>query len=313
MKTKNTTNIKAYLALFLGIVFLSISPLFVRWADAPGVVTSFYRMLITTIILTPFAWSANRKASKQKKFSKKILLLPIAAGAFSAMDHTFWSIAIEKTLVANVTLLNYIAPVWVALVALFIFREKFKKVFWLGLLFTLVGAFVISGAKIGFTSDPSMIGESLAILSSIFYAGYFLFTQKSREHFDTIQHTWLAVFTSLIVMVFVLIILKHPFTGYSQKTYITFLLAALTSQLGGYYCMAYALGSLPASIVTPSMVLQPVTTALLAIPFVGEKLSSSQILGGLFVISGIYLVNQGKSNSENQSQSTIKIKAPENP
>ena len=43
-----------YVTLSLGIIFLSVSPLFTHWADAPGVVTSFYRMVISVLVLTPF-------------------------------------------------------------------------------------------------------------------------------------------------------------------------------------------------------------------------------------------------------------------
>ena len=34
-----------YLALAVGILSLGFSAIFVRWAQAPGIITSFYRML----------------------------------------------------------------------------------------------------------------------------------------------------------------------------------------------------------------------------------------------------------------------------
>ena len=42
-----------YIALATGIIALSMSAMFVRWAEAPGTVTGFYRVLISTILLTP--------------------------------------------------------------------------------------------------------------------------------------------------------------------------------------------------------------------------------------------------------------------
>ena len=65
----------------------------------------------------------------------------------------------------------------------------------------------------------------------------------------------------------------------------------LVAQIGGYFSVAYALGHLPASVVSPTMILQPVLSALLAIPFTGEMLAPVQWLGGLAVIGGIYMVN----------------------
>jgi drug/metabolite transporter (DMT)-like permease len=83
-------------------------------------------------------------------------------------------------------------------------------------------------------------------------------------------------------------------TGYSNKTYLLFLAAALLPQLAGYLAMGYALGHLPASIVSPTMLGQPVLTALLAIPLLGETLQPAQWIGGLVVITGIYLVHRSR-------------------
>ena len=44
-------------------------------------------------------------------------------------------------------------------------------------------------------------------------------------------------------------------------------------------------------MVSPSMVAQPVISALIAIPLTGENLSLPQWLGALAVVTGIFLVN----------------------
>jgi drug/metabolite transporter (DMT)-like permease len=56
--------------------------------------------------------------------------------------------------------------------------------------------------------------------------------------------------------------------------------------------MTYALGHIPASIVSPTMIASPVIASLLAIPIAGEGLNIYQITGGLLVFVGIYLVNK---------------------
>jgi drug/metabolite transporter (DMT)-like permease len=56
--------------------------------------------------------------------------------------------------------------------------------------------------------------------------------------------------------------------------------------------LAYALGHLPASIVAPTMVLQPVVTTILAIPLLGEIPNIWQGIGGMIALVGIYMVNQ---------------------
>jgi drug/metabolite transporter (DMT)-like permease len=55
--------------------------------------------------------------------------------------------------------------------------------------------------------------------------------------------------------------------------------------------MAYAQGQLPASVVAPTTILQPVLSTILAIPLFREIPSAWQILGGTIALAGIYIVN----------------------
>jgi drug/metabolite transporter (DMT)-like permease len=51
------------------------------------------------------------------------------------------------------------------------------------------------------------------------------------------------------------------------------------------------LGNLPASVVSPSLNLQPVVTIILAIPLLNEVPSSLQVLGSLLTLGGVYIIN----------------------
>jgi len=76
------------------------------------------------------------------------------------------------------------------------------------------------------------------------------------------------------------------------------------SQLIGYMAMAYAQGQLPASVVAPTMILQPVLSTILAIPLFGEIPSAWQILGGSIALTGIYIVNQSHQRTQLESANT---------
>jgi drug/metabolite transporter (DMT)-like permease len=57
------------------------------------------------------------------------------------------------------------------------------------------------------------------------------------------------------------------------------------------------LGYLPASIVSPTLLLQPVLTGLLAIPILGQALSLAQIVGGAAVLLGVYIVHRSRQSN----------------
>ena len=284
-----------YVNLGLGVFFLSFSPIFTHWADASGVVTSFYRMLIAFLLLLPFSSKIfNLKETDQRKrLTWKQIKFPMIAGVFSGIDYALWGTAIKETSVANATLLNYISPLWVSLVAILVLKERYKKSYWMGLLLALFGSVTvlnILNIHLGF----NLKGEGFAILSSFFYAGYFLLTQKGRTHLSTFQQLFVWLLVCCLTLGTIMVGFRLPFFGYSPTTYLIFILSAVVSQLLGYICLTYALGKIPASIVSPTLSLQPLMTALLAIPFAHQDLSAHQIIGGLFVLSGIYLINKSE-------------------
>jgi drug/metabolite transporter (DMT)-like permease len=282
-----------YLGLIGGIVCLSFSALFIRWSEAPAIVTAFYRMLVAGIVLLPFVIA--RKGFKQIKFNLA-LLFPIAAGLFTALDHATLSSAVMMTRVANATLLNHIAPLWVALFSAVFLHEVLNRRFWMGLAAIMVGAGVVFGRDV-FVNPSLSAGDLLALFSSFFYAGYYVVTGFGRKHFDTLPYVWVLVATASVFLLLFCLIGGLPMSGFSSTTWLIFLGAGIISQIGGYFSISYALGHLPPSVVSPSIIASPVMTALLAIPGTGEGLAIAQMIGGMAVLAGIYLVNRSRPAS----------------
>jgi drug/metabolite transporter (DMT)-like permease len=182
----NRNTILPYLALGIGVLALSFSAMFVRWADAPGPVTAFYRMFLSIFMLAPFV--LPRAAGKQA-FRSKALIFPFMAGVFTALDLALWTSSLAFTTAANATLLGNTAPLWVALGTWLILKQRLSARFWRGLAITLTGAAIIMGTD--FILHPRFgVGDVMAIFTGFFYGGYFLFTEKSRLYFSPIHHIW---------------------------------------------------------------------------------------------------------------------------
>ncbi|HEX5807665.1 MAG TPA: DMT family transporter [Anaerolineales bacterium] len=285
--TQNKT-VLAYLALGTGIVALSFSAMFVRWANAPGPVTAFYRLFFSIFLLLPFFVP---RAKTNASIKSGLIVFPLLAGVFTALDLGFWTASLSYTTAANATLLGNTAPLWVALGTWLILKQKLAADFWRGLLIALFGAALIMGSD--FLLHPRFgIGDAMAILTGVFYGGYFLFTERSRKHFDPISHIWLVGIGASLSLFLANLALGYQMTSYPVQTWLVFLATAVVSQLIGYMSLAYALGHLPASVVSPTMILQPIVTTVLAIPLLGEIPSIWQGIGGAIALVGIYVVNQ---------------------
>ena len=244
-----------YLVLVFGIIALGFSALFVRWANAPGPVVGFYRLGLSTLILIPFFIVRRRTGTP---IHRAIIIFPILGGFLTALDHGFWNTSVNFTSAANATLLANTAPLWVALFALgWCGMSVLKIAFWIGLVITLAGAAIVLGTDF-LRNSTFGIGDLLAITAGVFYAGYFLVTQRGRIHWDTLSYIWIVGLVSSLCLLGFSLGMGMPVTGYPLQSYLAFLGAALVSQTGGYLAVGYALGHLPASLVAPTMLGQPV-------------------------------------------------------
>lgn len=297
MDPQNPRNrILAYLALATGILSLGMTAMFVRWADAPGPVTGFYRLAIATALTAPLF---IRRQWKQAAIPRAHLLIPLLGGLFAAGDFALWNTSVLFTTASNATLLGNTAPLWVALIAMLFFRERLRLDFWFGLALALAGAVFIVGRD--FLVHPSLgVGDLMACGAALFYAAYMLTTQRGRANLDVFRYWWLASLSATFGLMAISLVMGFSLTGYPSYSWMIFLATAIVSQIIGYISISYALGHLPASVVSPSLIGQPIVTTILAIPLLGELPETIQIVGGVIALAGIYLVNQSHARAQQE-------------
>lgn len=255
---------------------------------------AFTLLFLTVIRLIARVKNPRPAQGHAADFPRRFLLFPLLAGISSGFDHSLWASALGKTSVSNAAMLNGVAPLWIALIALIFLKEKFSKKFAFGLIGVFLGMLFLSGEGFNLAAGAFNQGDQLALLSSFFYAGYYIFTQLGRKHLSTLTQMWISLLFCTLTIGAIVWAQNLPLFGYNRQTWINFLLIALISQLCGYYFITYALGCLPASIVSPSNELQPVISSLLAIPILHESLAFNQIIGCAAILAGVFLINQSK-------------------
>jgi drug/metabolite transporter (DMT)-like permease len=286
-------NLLPYLALAVTVIATSAGGMFIRWANAPGIVTVFYRTSISSLLVVPFFLSDFRKSTLSIKSTLPWLGIALFGGVLIALDQAAWASALLMTKMANTANLNSLAPLWVALFALVFFKEKLCLVFLFGLVFALSGSFLILGQDL--LNRPSFgQGDLLGFLSSLFYGGYFIVTQIGRRKLNTLIYTWTATFSCAICLGLLNLVFHQSIIDYPLQSFLFFIGAALTSQVIGYFSMGYALGHLSATIVAPAMLAKPITVAVFAFIFFGEALSWWELIGGISVLIGLFFISQNR-------------------
>jgi len=278
---------KAYLALTTGIVCIAWSAIFVRWTSIPGPASAFYRLLIPAIVLLP-TWLLPGKRSKLGARSYAIIAI---GGLFFALDLAFYNTSILQTNAANATLLGNNTPIVVGLLSWLLLKKRPSWSFWIGLALAVAGALVIIRSDL-IRHARFGLGDVMALTAAACFAVYLIATEQVRAHTDTLEFLRLATLFSTIFMFLFAVILRVPLAVPDHRSWFALIGLGLVSQLGGYLALTYALGLLPATVTSVSLLSQGPLTAILAALLLGEPLTSAQILGGAFVLVGVGLANR---------------------
>jgi drug/metabolite transporter (DMT)-like permease len=289
MSPQPPTNLKAYLALGIGLLSIGFAAILISLADAPGTVSAFYRMGVAALLVAlPFA---GRARQEQRPMPAAGLRLAILGGALFAIDVGLWATGITLGGATNPTLMANTAPLWVGLGAWLFFGERRSGLFWFGLVLAMIGAAVVLGAASRQASEFGL-GTLFGLLAAFFYGAYYLVTQRGRVYLSTLSYFWITTVTAAAFLLLFNLLMGRPLTGYAPMTYVYFMALGLVAQTLGWLTINYAQGYLPASIVAPTLLGQPVATAVFAAVLLGESFTAGQIGGGLMVLSGVYLVHR---------------------
>jgi drug/metabolite transporter (DMT)-like permease len=254
-------------------------------------------LLIPAIVLLPTFLLPDRR----QKLSMRSYAIIAIGGFFFALDLAFYNTSILKTNAANATLLGNNTPIVVGLLTWLVFRRKPSLSFWIGLTLAILGSALIVSADLA-KHVKFGLGDIMALAAAACFAVYLMATEEIRAHTTTLEFLRLAILSSTIFMFLITLALRVPLGIPDRRTFLALLGLGLISQLGGYLALTYALGHLPATVTSVSLLSQGPLTALLAALLLGEPLTIYQIAGGSLVLVGIGLANRlGRSADEAQA------------
>ena len=277
----------AYLALLGGIVCIAWSAIFVRWTDIPGPASAFYRMLVPAVVLLPTFFFDRRRES----LDFTTLGLIGFGGLFFALDLALYNTSILRTSAANATLLGNNTPIFVGLLSWLVLRRPPARSFWLGLAMAIAGAMVILWADLKQHTQIGA-GDLMALAASACFAVYLMVTEKLRNSIGTLAFLRMAMISSTLALLVINLAMGISLRLPHGRTLWAVLGLGLVSQLGGYIFLTYALGHLPATITSISLLTQGPLTAAMAAVLLGEPISLPQILGGILVLAGVGLAHR---------------------
>ncbi|MGO4817262.1 DMT family transporter [Flavobacterium sp. W22_SRS_FP1] len=276
------TNTKPRLALAFGILCISIFPILVKIRLTPGLISAFYRMAIAVSLLLPYVLITKKFKLPEKKY----LILAVLCGILFASDVAVWNIAIQESSATQASLLTNLSPLWVGIISYVFLKTKPATNFWIGTTVALFGMAMLVGfqffLKLDF--DSAFI---LAVLSGIFYSIYLLVSKKALTHIDVLSFMVISLLASTIYLAIICIVIKEPFSGFSDLGWMVLFIQAVVCQLMAWLSISYATQHMRPTRISLSLLGQAVLTSILAWLFLDEKITFNMIIGGIILLLGI--------------------------
>lgn len=288
----------AIIALIFGALGTSVVPLFVRLSEVGPSSTAFFRSLLALPFL--WLWMVWERHRIRKKEGKQSLHRPkgrdirrfAVAGLALSCDLSFWHRAILDTSIANASFLGSLSPIFVALLAWFVFCQRIGSLFIAGLCVAVCGAVLLMGS--GFSLEMSGLkGDVMAVAASIFYAVYLLTLGRARTGFSTaVTMFWVSIFCCLGFLAGA-ILMQETMLPRTLDGWLILGGLALSAQIIGLGLITFAFAHLPSSFASVVLFSQPVLSVLVARIFIYEPTSLLQVAGCGVILIGIYIARRG--------------------
>ena len=270
---------------------MSASAIFIRLADAPAVAIAFWRCALGAAVLLPPA------LVRKDRFPRgRALYAGIASGVALGAHFGFWISSLDYTSVAASVVLVSTQPVFVAVLAYVLFGERTTPLSFLGIVVAIAGTAVIASDRT--VGSAAILGNVLALAGALTVAVYVLIGRSSRTGGVGVLPYSIVVYSAAAATLLpVALVFEVPLWGYSGETW--FWLAAITvgPQLMGHTVFNWALRYVEASIVSGTILAEPVVATLLAWLILSERPGVLTIIGGAIVVAGLYFLLRGRPSA----------------
>jgi drug/metabolite transporter (DMT)-like permease len=276
---------RALAVLVIGACIIGMAPILVRLSDAGPAATGFWRLSFALPVLVLFVRSGGGGAAPPSRFT-------LVAGAAFAFDLAFWHYGITYTSVSKATVLSNITPVVVTAAAWLLFGTRPAPLFLVAAALSMTGAAVMALARgVGPTGSNPLLGDILSIVTSVWYAIYFLAVGAARRHQSAAQVMLWSSITGAPVLLAAAWLLDERVLPQGAGAWAA--CAGLSVvHVGGQGAIAWSLGRLTPATAAVTVLVQPVVTTFLGWMLFGELLTVWQALGAALVLGGVVLAQR---------------------
>ncbi len=289
----------------MGLCAVSAASIFIRYAQAlgaPSLVIAAYRLTLASLILLPIVLTRHR--AELRALTRRQVALAAVSGVFLAAHFATWITSLAYTSVANSAVLVSASPLFVALIAVFVLKERLSRGLLAGLAVALVGGAIVAASDAcragcptlsGFFRGEDFFGNVLALAGAATVAVYFIIGRALRASLSLLVYIFLTYGMAAIALLLTVGVARLPLTGYPGQAYLWFILLALVPQLIGHSAFNWALRYLPTTYVSLITLCEPIGSTLLAVWLLGETPALLKVFGAALILAGVGVASRRQS------------------
>ena len=281
-------------ALAVAIAAVSTSAVLVRWSSAPAVVLALYRVALTTLLLSPLLFTRYR--GEFGAFRRRDWLVATATGAALAVHFAAYFESLAWTSVAASVTLVQSQPLFVAVGAAVVLDERVGRRRAAGIGVAVVGIVAMSAGDLlagaAVRGPRPLYGNALAVLGAVMAAVYVLVGRSLRQRVAVVPYVLVVYSACAATLLIVAVAQGLPLTGYGRREWLIFLALAVGPGLFGHTVVNWALEHVESSVVSVSLLGEPVGATLLALILLAEAPGPTTLAGATVVLFGIYVTSR---------------------
>jgi drug/metabolite transporter (DMT)-like permease len=185
-------------------------------------------------------------------------------------------------------------PAMTLLIAILARRESGTAAKWLGIALAGCGALVLVGVGL---HEGSALGNLLALLNVASYSVYLVISRGLLRRYNALTViTWVFTFGLMGMLPWGMGPALREVGGMSGTTWMMMIYIIALPTVAAYYLNIWGLSRAEASLVSTFVYLQPLLTAVLAVPLLGEHVSWRMLPAVLLIFAGVAVaIRAGRS------------------
>lgn len=236
---------------------------------------------------------------------KGLFLVAMAATGIALNQLTFIG-GMARSTVAHTGLIVALGPVMVLLIAVVMGLEKLTVWKSAGMVIAFAGVGILTADAAGQGTANHRVGDLILLVSTLVFAIFTILVKQVADQFDPLTlNTLIFVLGALMMLPFCAhAVAMTNWANVSPEAWWGLTFIVVLGSVISYLLFAYVMKGLAASRAAAFNYLQPVIASGLGIWVLSERLTSKVLIGGGFILAGVYLTERereaeiGPKNSE---------------